>query len=60
MLFDIGSHTSRSTYVIGNAAVNAGQKIRQMILERAARRLKVQVDSFDIKEGGIVYGKYYH
>jgi xanthine dehydrogenase molybdenum-binding subunit len=52
-LFDIGSHPSRSTYVVGNAVVNAGQKIRQMILERAARRLKVQVASLDIREGQI-------
>jgi len=52
-LFDIGSHASRSTYVIGNAVVNAGQKIRQMILERAARRLQVQVNSLDIREGQI-------
>jgi len=52
-LFDIGSHASRSTYVIGNAVVNAGQKVRQMILERAAKKLKVFADKLDMREGRV-------
>jgi len=52
-LFDIGSHASRSTYVIGNAVVNAGQKVRQMILERAAKRLDVPSEKLGIKDGRV-------
>ena len=52
-LFDIGSHASRSTYVIGNAVVNAGQKVRQMVLERAAGKLGVSTDKLEIKDGRV-------
>jgi xanthine dehydrogenase molybdenum-binding subunit len=52
-LFDIGSHASRSTYVIGNAVVNAGQKVRQMVLERAAGKLGVPTDKLEIKDGRV-------
>lgn len=52
-LFDIGSYASRSMYVIGNAVVDAGQKIRQMGLERAAKKLEVAADKLDIKDGRI-------
>jgi len=34
-LFDIGSHACRSTLVIGNAVVNAGEKMRDKLLEIA-------------------------
>jgi xanthine dehydrogenase molybdenum-binding subunit len=52
-LFDIGSHASRSTYVIGNAVVDAGQKIRQILLERAAKRLETTPDKLDVREGEV-------
>ena len=52
-LFDIGSHASRSTYVIGNAVVNAGQKVRQMVLERASGKLGVPTDKLEIKDGRV-------
>jgi xanthine dehydrogenase molybdenum-binding subunit len=52
-LFDIGSHASRSTYVIGNAVVDAGKKIRQILLERAAKRLETVPDKLDVKEGEV-------
>jgi xanthine dehydrogenase molybdenum-binding subunit len=52
-LFDIGSHASRSTYVIGNAVVDAGRKIKQIVLERAAERLEVAADKLDMKKGEI-------
>lgn len=52
-LFDIGSHASRSTYVIGNAVVDAGKKIKQIVLERAAKRLEVTADKLDIKDGQV-------
>jgi xanthine dehydrogenase molybdenum-binding subunit len=52
-LFDIGSHASRSTYVIGNAVVNAGQKVRQMVLERAGNKLGVPTDKLEIRNGRV-------
>ena len=52
-LFDIGSHASRSTYVIGNAVVDAGNKIRQILVERAAKRLETAPEKLDVKEGRV-------
>jgi len=52
-LFDIGSHASRSTYVIGNAVVDAGKKIREILLKRAAKRLETTPDKLDVREGRI-------
>ena len=33
-LFDIGTHASRSTYAIGNAVIDAGTKVKEMVLGR--------------------------
>jgi xanthine dehydrogenase molybdenum-binding subunit len=55
-LFDIGTHASRSTYAIGNAVLDAGKKVRTIILERAARRLGTQPADLDIRDG-VVYLK---
>jgi xanthine dehydrogenase molybdenum-binding subunit len=52
-LFDIGSHASRSTYVIGNAVVNAGQNLRQTVLKRATEKLGVPTDELEIKDGRV-------
>lgn len=53
-LFDVGSHASRSTYAIGNAVVDAAQKIKTAVLERAAHALGTPIDALDIR-GGRVY-----
>jgi xanthine dehydrogenase molybdenum-binding subunit len=55
-LFDIGTHASRSTYAIGNAVLDAGRKVKAIILERAARRLSTQPDELDVRDG-VVYAK---
>ena len=52
-LFDIGSHASRSTYVIGNAVVDAGRKIREILLSRGARKLASDPDKLEVKEGRV-------
>ena len=52
-LFDIGSHASRSTYVIGNAVVDAGRKIREILLSRGAKKLGTDPDKVDVKEGQV-------
>ena len=52
-LFDIGTHASRSTYAIGNAALDAGRKVKAMILERAAKAWETTPDTLDIREGQV-------
>ena len=51
---DIGSHASRSTYVTGNAVIDAGKKIKTKLLEFGAKRLEVNADDLDVSEGSIV------
>ncbi len=48
-LFDVGSHASRSTYVIGNAVVKAAAEVKRQILERAAKILGVAPVELEIK-----------
>ena len=52
-LFDIGTHASRSTYVIGNAVVDAGRKVKKQVLDIAAKKLKISADKLDVKEGQV-------
>jgi xanthine dehydrogenase molybdenum-binding subunit len=52
-LFDIGTHASRSTYAIGNAALDAGRKVKAIVLERAARTLGMIPEELDIREGRV-------
>jgi xanthine dehydrogenase molybdenum-binding subunit len=52
-LFDIGSHASRSTYVVGNAVVDAGKKIRKTLLERSSKRLGVAPDKLEVSAGQV-------
>ena len=52
-LFDIGSHASRSVYVIGNAVVEASRNIKRQVLDRAAIKLAVSADELDIKAGRV-------
>lgn len=52
-LFDIGSHASRSTYVTGNAVIDAGKKIKTKLLEFGAKRLEVNADDLDVSEGKV-------
>ena len=52
-LFDIGSHASRSTLVIGNAVIDASRKIKKQVLEQAAQKLGVSADKLDVKDGQV-------
>ncbi|MFC1938245.1 xanthine dehydrogenase family protein molybdopterin-binding subunit [Chloroflexota bacterium] len=49
-LFDIGSHASRSVYVIGNAVIGAAREAKGQLLERAAKTLGVSADELAIKD----------
>jgi xanthine dehydrogenase molybdenum-binding subunit len=52
-LFDIGTHASRSTYAIGNAVLDAGKKVKAIVLERAARVLGLIPEELDVREGRV-------
>ncbi|MDH5695692.1 MAG: molybdopterin-dependent oxidoreductase, partial [Dehalococcoidia bacterium] len=48
-MFDLGSHASRSTYVTGNAVLEAAQQAKAQLLERAAKMLDVSPDELEVK-----------
>ncbi len=52
-LFDIGTHASRSTYAMGNAVIDAGRKVKAMVLEHAARALETTPEALDIRDGRV-------
>ena len=55
-LFDLGSHASRSTYVIGNAVLMAARQAKSQLLERASKMLGVPASELEARDGQ-VYGK---
>ena len=44
---DNGSYSSRVSFMVGNAALRAGQALRRVLVEAAARRLEVSPDDID-------------
>ncbi len=48
--FDIGTHASRGTYVIGNAVLGAAHEVKRQLLERAAKALGVPAEQLDVKD----------
>ena len=44
---DNGSYSSRVTYMVGNAAIDAAEKLRGLLIEAAARKLEVKPDMVD-------------
>lgn len=48
--WDVGVHASRTTFVAGNAALGAANKIRQQILEAASKILDEEPGNLDIKD----------
>lgn len=51
--WDVGVHASRTTFVAGNAALGAANKIRQQILEAASKILEEDPSDLDIKDSVI-------
>ncbi|MBU1141979.1 MAG: molybdopterin-dependent oxidoreductase [Firmicutes bacterium] len=51
--FDTGAYASSTTYVSGNAVLKAANLMKNMLLEEAARALKVDID--DIEFDGITF-----
>ena len=49
-LFDLGSHASRSTYVTGNAVLEAAREAKRQLLERAAKMLEASPEDLEVKD----------
>jgi len=49
-MFDLGSHASRSTYVTGNAVLEAARQAKAQLLERAAKMLETSPDELEVED----------
>lgn len=45
--FDVGAYASSTTYVTGNAVINAGKMAREQLIEQAARLLQLDVEAIE-------------
>ncbi|HUT49411.1 MAG TPA: 4-hydroxybenzoyl-CoA reductase subunit alpha [Alphaproteobacteria bacterium] len=45
---DNGSYSSRVTFMVGNAAIEAAQNLKRVLVEAAARRLDARPDDIDV------------
>lgn len=53
--FDTGAYASRQTYITGFAVLEAAEKMRKEILERAAQTYDIRPELLDLVDGKIVY-----
>lgn len=51
--FDVGCYASRTTYVLGRAAVDCAEKLKQRLREGIARLHDVDADSLEVTGGAI-------
>ena len=51
--WDVGAHASRTTFVAGNAALGAANKIRQRLLELGAEVLQAPVDDVVLRDRSV-------
>ncbi|HJW53662.1 MAG TPA: 4-hydroxybenzoyl-CoA reductase subunit alpha [Burkholderiaceae bacterium] len=55
---DNGSYSSRVTFMVGNAAIQAAENLKKILVEAAARRLKVSPEQVDcLGEAYAVFGQ---
>ena len=54
--WDVGTHASRTTFVAGNAARQAAEKVRAQLLDIAAAQLEEPAAALDVK-GGWVFAR---
>ena len=52
---DLGSYSSRVTLMMGNAAIQAAGRARELIAEAVAERLEIPVDHLGFAEGRVFY-----
>jgi 4-hydroxybenzoyl-CoA reductase alpha subunit len=50
---DLGSYSSRVTFMVGNAAISAAQKVRQRLAEAAAKVLQCEPDELAFRGGQV-------
>ena len=50
---DLGSYSSRVTFMMGNAAIDAAQKVKRLILEAAAEKLQLPVEALAARDNRI-------
>lgn len=48
---DLGTYSSRVTFMAGNACLEAATKIRDLLLAAVAQELEVHIDSLEIRDG---------
>jgi len=53
---DLGSYSSRVTFMMGNAAIDAAEKIRRRLFEAATETLQTRIDELEARDGHIVGG----
>src|SRR5258706_4721619 len=51
--WDVGTHASRTTFVAGNAARQAAEKVRTQLLDMAAAQLDEPAAALDVKGGWV-------
>src|SRR5947209_10864269 len=51
---DLGSYSSRVTFMAGNAAIGAAQKLKEQLFEAVSERLHVPVEGLQAA-GGMIY-----
>jgi xanthine dehydrogenase molybdenum-binding subunit len=52
-LYEIGSHASRTVYILGQAVERAAIDARNNLLARAAKILGVSADALDVRDGSV-------
>ena len=50
---DLGSYSSRVTFMAGNAALQAARQMRALLVEAAAAKLEVQPSTVEVRQGRI-------
>ena len=51
--WDVGVHASRTTFIAGNAARLAAEKLRAELLAMAAEEMDEQVEALDVRDGAV-------
>ena len=54
--WDVGAHASRTTFVAGNSARGAARKVKEQLLEVAAKSLEESAENLDIRDR-IIFSK---
>jgi 4-hydroxybenzoyl-CoA reductase subunit alpha len=54
---DLGSYSSRVTFMAGNAAIQAADRLRAQIVEAAAEHLGVPADTLVLRDGQVIGGE---